>query len=230
MDQLGIIFKKELKEFLTRKSRIFRFIVIDLFCFIFLFMPTLYGIDVIRYRSIVALVTMIFMNYTIIGFLAVDVIGMEKKQNTFETMLSTPLTVSTLLLGKCLFMFVIGMILFLFVAIGDSIILAMHNTSFFTIGNSHLDFLIIIGIIFVFTIFYITVSALLSIRFNNGKINRYIMLGVVGLMMTGLIKLIQINRTTVLWIAFLVVILLTSLTLLFIKSNLNKVALMKYFK
>ena len=234
MRQIGIVLKKEFKDFLSRRSRVLRFAVLLLFNILVIMVPSVMSVylgpTISSNRSMVALYFMLFTTFAILGFLSVDVIGLEKSKKTFETLLSTPIKVMNLFLGKCLFMTFFGVCVLAFTALMDSLLLMAYGTSFMELGYNIVEIFNIFAIAILCIFLFIIISTVLSMVSNNSRVNRYILLALTILMLIGLYAVLSRNSGNLLFIILGILIIVIVFFLIIIVNKLSKKSLMKFFR
>jgi len=170
MRDIILIYKKEAKDFSARKAMLRRYallLVINVLAAVYssfgVSMPTL------------SFCLMLFTTYAVLGFLAVDVIGSEKTQKTYETLLSTPLPLSRIFFGMTAFMATIGVIFLLLATVFNNLWLTLlFQQSYLSLVNSLPRLLAVYVVILLSVLFMILISLVIMLFITNSKAGRFL--------------------------------------------------------
>jgi len=224
MREISLIYRKEVKDFFARKSMLRRYFLLLVLNIIMAFNSKL-GVPM----PILSFFLMLLTTFITLGFLALDVIGSEKEQKTYETLLSTPLPLSKLFYGMSAFMATVGVIFVLLATIYNNIWLALvFHQSYLSIMDDLPQLLVVYGAVILSVLFMILVGLVITLFIKNLRAGRFLMLLVGFALIFGIYEFIANYSAELSVIVIVGLLALLGLIFMSIQRHMNKQYALKF--
>lgn len=229
MREIKIVYMKEIKNFLARKVMVKWYCILFIISILVVFVGQIDGIAISQNRALLSLIVAIFIALLVPNNLSIDLVGGEKYHKTLETIISTPLSTKSILLGKSLFICSLSLILILGSAIINNFLLNLfYSINFLDSGFSRVELILIYIMTFSSVIIIALVGSWISLVSSNLKLNGYIVSGL-SIFIVYIIFNDLLEKTYRVLLKNTLGFIITSIVLsfLFIK-NISKKKIMKY--
>jgi len=218
MRDVILIYKKEAKDFSVRKAMLRRYAVLLAVNIIMAVYSNL-GAPV----PVMSFCLMLFTTFVVLGFLAVDVIGSEKEQKTYETLLSTPLPLSKLFYGMTAFMATIGVIFVLIATVYNNIWLTLlFHQSYLSLTDGLPRLLAVYAVVILSVLFMILIGLVITLFMKNLKAGRFLTLLVGFALIFGIYEFITHYRVELSVLVIVGLLVLLGLVFMSIQRHMNK--------
>ena len=226
MRDIILIYNKEAKDFSARKSMLRRYALL-LIINILVAVYSMYGLPM----PMLSFCFMLFTTYVVLGFLAVGVVGDEKKQKTYETLLSTPLPLSKVFFGMTAFMATIGIVFLLIATVFNNLWLTLiYHQSYLGLMGNLPQLLVVYVVILLSVLFLILLSLVIMLFAKNPAAGRFLTL-VIGLaLIFGTYEFIAHYGAELSLIVIVGMIALLGLIFASIQRHMNKQYALKFAK
>jgi ABC-type Na+ efflux pump permease subunit len=229
--QIKFIIRKEIKNFWVRIAMKKWYLMMIGMNLLFVYMPYIQGIEITKNRAMFSLLMMTFTVFLVPNTLSLDLIGGEKYHKTLETIISTPISVKSLLLGKSIFILLLAAISLAGITVLDNIALtASYHTNFLDAGFDMYQLVLLYITILSAVVFITLFGSMMSLAFRNLKLNGYIVSVVNVIVMYFMFSGFQDKSSRDLLINTCAFLLVSFAVVLFVFVFLTKSFVMKYIK
>lgn len=179
MKGIKIIYIKEIKNFLVRKVMLKWYLMLFAINILIVFLGSIDSIPITQNRALLSLIMTMFIALLVPNNLSIDVIGGEKYHKTLETIISSPVKVRAILIGKILFIFTLSLILIVVSTISNNLLLKVfYSITFLDSGFNMKELALIYGMVFSSIIIIALIGSWMSLVYSNLKLNGYIVSGI----------------------------------------------------
>ena len=231
MHQIKLMYKKEAKDFALNKNIWIRYVILLAYNIIvyFAYVP---GLNLITTnKPTESFYLSVITTFMVVAVLCMEVIGKEKSRKTYETLLSTPLKLGNMFLGKMAFVFTIGLVFLLLATVFNNLWLYfLLQQSYLKIDDSRVELLILYALVLAGILLITVMGMLVSLLVTNYRMMRMVLIvvGIAGVV--GISRLMQ-HYTLQLGLAVLLGTLgIIVLIFLIIQKHMNKKFALKYAK
>ena len=229
MQEITLVLKKEAKDFSVNKNIWIRYLFVLVFNIVIGF-ADLYGLDeLVGNKAAESLILLAATTYAVVGILCVNVIEKEKSHKTYETLLSTPLKLGNVFIGKAAFVFFFG---FVFLLLGTAYnhlwLHFMHGQSYLDIAGSMAELLILYVLILLAVLAIAMLGMVASLFVTNYRMLRFAILFIGIASVVGVYQLMR-HFTLELGLAIMLGVAgVVALVFLIIQKHMNKRYALKF--
>lgn len=230
MKEIKLIFMNEFVYFFKRKHMIKWLLIVILMTLAYPFISTVPGLDIKINQHEFCLFAIFFVSgFTPIN-MSLDAFVSEKIHKTIETLMSTPLKLSNIFIGKMLFGILITLSIFVIMFVCNSIILYLNSSVGF-LGYFGITKLLLIFLIVILThILIYLITSIGGVSTSNYKILGYLVT-LLDVMITAMLIYANNQNKLDMYIYLLFLLLFLDLIFIyFIHKNLSKSLVIKYMR
>ncbi|MCL2342613.1 MAG: hypothetical protein FWC62_01760 [Firmicutes bacterium] len=226
MRDFKLIYKKEAKDFFSRKSMLPRYALL-LLINVLAVVYSDFGIPM----PILSFCFMLFTTFGVVGITAVGVIGAEKKQKTYETLLSTPLPLSRVFYGMTAFMATVGLLFLLAATVLNNIWLPLlYHQSYLSILGGLPQLLVVYVVVLLSMLFLILASLIIMLFATNPKAGNFVTLAIAVVLIFGIYEFIAHYSAELSLIVIVGLLVLFGLLFVSIERHMNKQYALRFAK